>query len=459
MNNTSNNSTSFLGMESDATSQGNNQAQQQRELLGMLSQLQQQQAQGSFQQLQQQFGSGAQNAPSWYPGQQQLQEQQPALTTDIPSPPSEDSSKSSGMEPRPFKEGHTLSAPPGPTMSGDGGAAAAGSGLSSSEMSSLRGSVSSMGSLAMDQQRFSIVEGTSRTTGLSPQAHQQQFQFSPAQVASAPSRMPSSSGNNTDSSSSFSFPLGDQGGSFFMSNAQPQQQQQQNAFARGGSSTTGSATTHTVTSGTTYLQGTQSPPAGVFSSPEHGSMNIPGVTASSGTVSSGGAVDRPSFQHQPSSSTYAVSSTSSEAGGLEMSVAAQPSNPGSVQNPSVASAAGPKLPPRGGKRQKRSYRHESFPEKLYRMLMELEQQGRDDVISFVRQGTAFQIHQPAVFEDEIMRNCFRQSKLASFKRQLSMYGFQRMSGGPDHGSYRNPNFRRGNPELCRDMERSNSGES
>jgi hypothetical protein len=45
-------------------------------------------------------------------------------------------------------------------------------------------------------------------------------------------------------------------------------------------------------------------------------------------------------------------------------------------------------------------RHENFPEKLYRMLTELEAKGQDDVISFSAKGDTFEIHQPEVFEDE-----------------------------------------------------------
>ena len=45
--------------------------------------------------------------------------------------------------------------------------------------------------------------------------------------------------------------------------------------------------------------------------------------------------------------------------------------------------------------------HENFPEKLYRILTELEATGQDDIISFSAQGDAFEIHQPEVFEDEV----------------------------------------------------------
>jgi hypothetical protein len=36
-------------------------------------------------------------------------------------------------------------------------------------------------------------------------------------------------------------------------------------------------------------------------------------------------------------------------------------------------------------------RHESFPEKLFRLLMEVEAKGRDDIISFTLEGDRFEI--------------------------------------------------------------------
>jgi hypothetical protein len=105
------------------------------------------------------------------------------------------------------------------------------------------------------------------------------------------------------------------------------------------------------------------------------------------------------------------------------------------------------------KRQKRHYHHESFPEKLHRLLREVEAQDRDDIISFNAEGTAFCIHQPEAFGDEILSNYFRHSKLSSFKRQLSMYGFARILAGPDVGSFTHPLFRKGQSNLSKQMNR------
>lgn len=104
---------------------------------------------------------------------------------------------------------------------------------------------------------------------------------------------------------------------------------------------------------------------------------------------------------------------------------------------------------------KRIYRHESFPEKLHRMLEETEELGRDDIVSFTAEGNAFEIHQPEAFVKEIVPKYFRHNKLTSFRRQLSMYGFRRMRGGQEPPAYTHELFLRGRPELCKQMVRVN----
>ena len=45
----------------------------------------------------------------------------------------------------------------------------------------------------------------------------------------------------------------------------------------------------------------------------------------------------------------------------------------------------------------------------------------------------FVVHDKKQFVDKILSLWFRQSKWASFQRQLNMYGFKRLSSGPDKG--------------------------
>jgi len=96
---------------------------------------------------------------------------------------------------------------------------------------------------------------------------------------------------------------------------------------------------------------------------------------------------------------------------------------------------------------------EPFPEKLHRLLTEVEAIGLTDVISFIANGKAFAIHKPDKFFKEIVPKYFRQSRLSSFKRQLNLYGFELINTGPARGGYCHEMFVKDRPELCRRMRR------
>ncbi|KAL3932464.1 MAG: hypothetical protein SGARI_003956 [Bacillariaceae sp.] len=106
-----------------------------------------------------------------------------------------------------------------------------------------------------------------------------------------------------------------------------------------------------------------------------------------------------------------------------------------------------------GSRRMRGGVIEPFPEKLHRLLLEVEAAGRGDVISFVAGGRAFAIHKPEKFFKEIVPLYFRQSRLSSFKRQLNLYGFELINTGPARGGYYHELFVKERPELCRRMRR------
>ena len=96
---------------------------------------------------------------------------------------------------------------------------------------------------------------------------------------------------------------------------------------------------------------------------------------------------------------------------------------------------------------------EPFPEKLHRVLQEVEENGEDDVIGFLPHGRAFAIHDPQRFCKDIMPNYFKQSRLSSFQRQLNLYGFTRITSGPDAGAYYHELFLKGRPALAIHMRR------
>jgi len=62
---------------------------------------------------------------------------------------------------------------------------------------------------------------------------------------------------------------------------------------------------------------------------------------------------------------------------------------------------------------------ESFPSKIFRLIEEAEQEGHDDIISFLPNGRSFVIHKPSKFL-ELMPKYFTTSRMASFQRQLNL---------------------------------------
>jgi hypothetical protein len=98
---------------------------------------------------------------------------------------------------------------------------------------------------------------------------------------------------------------------------------------------------------------------------------------------------------------------------------------------------------------------EPFPMKLYRMLQDVEEEGKSHIVSFYPHGRAFGIHDISAFTDEILPKYFsKQSKLVSLVRQLNLYGFVRIHSGLDMGGYYHELFLKGRPELFPFMRRT-----
>ena len=112
---------------------------------------------------------------------------------------------------------------------------------------------------------------------------------------------------------------------------------------------------------------------------------------------------------------------------------------------------------RGGpeKQGRRGGAAEPFPQKIHRMLADLERlPGGTDIASFLPHGRAFSIHNPKTFVGEIMPRYFRMSRFSSFQRQLNLYDFKRITDGRDKGAYYHELFLHSRPALCSQMKRT-----
>lgn len=94
-----------------------------------------------------------------------------------------------------------------------------------------------------------------------------------------------------------------------------------------------------------------------------------------------------------------------------------------------------------------------FPQKLHFLLQQAEKEGFDHIISWVNDGAAFKVHDSKAFLEKVMPNYFDQSKFESFRRQLNLYGFQRVSRGPSRGIYYHQFFLQSEPTLCQSITR------
>lgn len=93
-----------------------------------------------------------------------------------------------------------------------------------------------------------------------------------------------------------------------------------------------------------------------------------------------------------------------------------------------------------------------FPIKLHAMLVGVKREGLEDVCSWQPHGRCFVVRKPQEFV-ELLPRYFKLTKLASFQRQLNLYGFQRLTRGKDRGAYYHELFLRGKPFLAHHIER------
>lgn len=88
---------------------------------------------------------------------------------------------------------------------------------------------------------------------------------------------------------------------------------------------------------------------------------------------------------------------------------------------------------------------ESFPVKLHKMLIDVDD---PSIVAFFPHGRSFKIFDGQKFATFVMKKYFHQSRLGSFKRQLNVYGFTRISEGPEAGGYYHPHLLRGRAGLA-----------
>lgn len=93
-----------------------------------------------------------------------------------------------------------------------------------------------------------------------------------------------------------------------------------------------------------------------------------------------------------------------------------------------------------------------FPLKLHKMLETVAHEGNDHIVSWQPHGRCFVVHKPQEFV-ELLPGYFKLGKLASFQRQLNLYGFQRLTRGRDRGGYYHELFLRRKVFLAHNIAR------
>jgi len=95
-----------------------------------------------------------------------------------------------------------------------------------------------------------------------------------------------------------------------------------------------------------------------------------------------------------------------------------------------------------------------FPDLLYHMLSDAEVRGFSHVMSFLPHGRAFMVKDMVEFEQYVMPLYYPNSRWKSFRRQLNLYDFIRITSGQDVGGYYHPNFLRGRRDLLKNIVRT-----
>jgi hypothetical protein len=86
------------------------------------------------------------------------------------------------------------------------------------------------------------------------------------------------------------------------------------------------------------------------------------------------------------------------------------------------------------------------------MLENAQVDGHEHIVSWQPHGRCFVVHKPKEFV-ALLPHYFKLSKIASFQRQLNLYGFTRLTRGRDRGGYYHELFLKGRMFLAHNIHR------
>jgi hypothetical protein len=87
------------------------------------------------------------------------------------------------------------------------------------------------------------------------------------------------------------------------------------------------------------------------------------------------------------------------------------------------------------------------------MLEAAETNSFGHIVSWEPDGVSFKVHKSDEFVTQIMPLYFDQTKYESFRRQLNLYNFSRLTQGSARGKYFHAFFVKKNRSLCKGVKR------